>query len=276
MITGESLPVDKESRRPGHRRDDQQAGPADASRRPRSGARRRWPRSSGWWNRPRAAKRRSSGWPTGFGGVRARGGYRSRSLTFAIWIIGDWRLHPGHDPHDRRVDHRVSVRDGPRHADRDHGRHGQGRGDRHPVQEQRSAGARAQADRRRAGQDRHADARRAERHGCGREPDRGPRRAGPAGAGGQRRARQRASAGCGHRARRGRAGSAAEQPAGLRGDHRAGHPRRGRRARRAAGQPGADDQRSRCISTGWRARPSACNTRPKRRCGWPSMGRPAA
>ena len=40
MITGESLPVDKSA-----------------------GARRRWPRSSGWSSRPRPAKPRFSGWP---------------------------------------------------------------------------------------------------------------------------------------------------------------------------------------------------------------------
>ena len=85
-------------------------------------------------------------------------------LTFAIWIIGTGEFTPSLVRHDRRPGDRLPVRDGAGDADRDHGRHGQGCGKRHPVQKQRIPRTRAQADRRRAGQNRHADTRRAERY----------------------------------------------------------------------------------------------------------------
>ena len=56
---------------------------------------------------------------------------------------------------DRRPHHRLPVRDGPRHADRDHGRHRQGRRERHPHPRRRGPRGRAARDRRRPRQDRH-------------------------------------------------------------------------------------------------------------------------
>ncbi len=65
------------------------------------------------------------------------------------------RLHPCADQLGRRAGRRLPVRDGAGHADRRHGGHGQRRGDGHPVPHLRSPGARRQGECGRAGQDGH-------------------------------------------------------------------------------------------------------------------------
>ena len=79
------------------------------------------------------------------------------ALTFA----GLARLRAAAEPAvravdgDRRPHHRLPVRDGPRDADGDHGRHRQGRRARHPHPRRRRARGRAARHHRRARQDRH-------------------------------------------------------------------------------------------------------------------------
>ena len=121
--------------RRGHRRDDEQDRRASASGRPRWAPTRRWPRSSGWSRRRRARRRRSSASPT------------ASPAIFVPAVIGIAaadvrrlaRVRPGAGASRSRMlelrrgaDHRLPVRARPGHADGDHGRHGQGRRERHP------------------------------------------------------------------------------------------------------------------------------------------------
>ncbi len=71
MLTGESLPVDKAA-------GDAVTGATMNGQGMLTVGRRRsvrppcWPGSSGWWSRPRARRRRCSGWPTGWRGSSSR------------------------------------------------------------------------------------------------------------------------------------------------------------------------------------------------------------
>ena len=116
-------------------------------------------------------------------------------VAFAAWAIVRARAAPGvrSGRRGQRADHRLSLRARPCDADVDHGRRRPRRAGRRPDQERR--GARAHGEGRHAGgrQDRHADRRQAEgRRHRNRAGFRGGRSAAPCG---QRRARQRTSAG---------------------------------------------------------------------------------
>ena len=73
-------------RRRGHRGDPEHDRlvrlPGDPGRAPR----RRWPGSSSWSSGPRAARRRSSAWPTGSARSSSRSSWSSAVATFAIWF----------------------------------------------------------------------------------------------------------------------------------------------------------------------------------------------
>ena len=78
--------------------------------------------------------------------------------TFTGWaVFGPSRDPPdaGHRHRRRRPHHRLPVRPRPGHPDRRHGRHRPRSRARHPDRQQRSAGDRPPAHRRRPGQDRH-------------------------------------------------------------------------------------------------------------------------
>ena len=201
--------------------------------RPRHGARAdRRPRPA----RPGLARRRSSAWPTGSRGVRARSCWSSRPSTFVVVVrvgpgaAADARAHRVH----RGRDHRLPVRDGPRDADRDHGRHGPRRRGRDPRPGRR--GARGGA----AGSTPSSSTRRARSPWAGPSVDgvvpgrrrRRARRARPRGLAG---ARQRASARRGDR----RGAPASDElglpaPSTVRGDRRPRRRGRGRTGDRSA------------------------------------------
>ena len=125
MLTGESMPVAKSAGRRGHRRDaqrDRQLRHARDARRARHGARpdRRARRAAQGSKAPIAAPGRPH--RRGLRAARARPrradvrrlvrrSARSRALTFALVVV------------HRGPRHRLPVRDGPRDADGDHGRH---------------------------------------------------------------------------------------------------------------------------------------------------------
>ena len=74
-----------------HRRHHQQARAPSRCGRPGWARTPCWRRSCGWWRRPRAPRRRSSGWPTDLGRLRA-GGDRHRRCSpsrLAGWPAGD-------------------------------------------------------------------------------------------------------------------------------------------------------------------------------------------
>ncbi len=151
------------------------------------------------------------------------------ALTFAIVA----RLRAVAEPavravdRDRRPHHRLPVRDGPRHADRDHGRHRQGRRERHPHPRRRGPRGRAARHRRRPRQDRHDHRRPADGHR--RPPRAGDLRGRAAAARRIGRARQRASAGRGDRPARRGARHRDRRRRRLRGDGRSRGPRDRRR-----------------------------------------------
>ena len=96
------------------------------------------------------------------------------AFTFATWFLLVPSTAGGHDltraliNTGRRAGDRLPVRDGSRHADGNHGRHGTRRSARRSVPERRSAGASWPNRDRRPGQDRHDHGRQASRDGCGR------------------------------------------------------------------------------------------------------------
>ena len=222
-------------------------GPARcASRRPRSGGRRRWLRSSAWCSRPRPPRRRCSVWPTWSPPYFVPAVVAVALMTFAGWLLADRRLHPSAAEHDRGAGDRLPLRSGTGHAHRDHGGLGGGRRPRHPVQGRRGAGAGPGAAGAGAGQDRYADPGRAAAHRCYRAGAGAPRRAVvPAGVG-------RARLGAPHRpgpgGRGGAAGDRADRADHLRGPRRTRPGGAGRRAERRDRHPpaaGAGGDRSR-------------------------------
>ena len=107
--------------------------------------------------------------------VRAGRAGRGRGSTFVVWLLlgPEPRLTLALTAFIAVADHRLPVRHGPGHADRDHGRDRQGRRDRHPDPRRRGAGdGRTGVDSRRPRQDRHPDPGRA-----GGRAHRAPRRA---------------------------------------------------------------------------------------------------
>ena len=185
MITGEPVPVSKRSGRRGRGRDRERqrgvhlrrharrrghgAGPHHQDGRGRSGLEAADP-----------ATRRSYR-----GCLRAD---RDRRRADHLRRLVRARSGPGAELRLRRrglgAGHRLSLRDGAGHADGDHGRHGQGRRDGHPVPAGHRARGVGAGRHGRAGQDRHVDARssRVDRRGDDRR--RGGRDAGAGGGGG--------------------------------------------------------------------------------------------
>ena len=82
------------------------------------------------------------------------------AATFVVWFVVRARaaVHARAHGLHRRRDHRLPVRDGPRHPDGDHGRDRQGRRGGHPRPRRRGARGRRPHRHRRHGQDRHAHA----------------------------------------------------------------------------------------------------------------------
>ena len=275
MVTGESMPVSQGQGRARHRRHAQPHAAASSCAPTRSAATRCSRRSCRWWRgaaQPRADP--AAGRP-GRRLVRADG---DRGGAHRLRRLGDVRpraalcLRPG--GRGERADHRLPLRARARHADVDHGRRRPRRAGRRADQERRGAGAPGED--RHAGrrQDRHADRGQAQgdRDRCPARLRRGP----SAAAGGQRRARQRASAGRGDRRRGKRAQARTRARARLRRAGRQGRDRHGR-----APAPGA---RHRRLPEGARYRQrrarrrgrEAAPRRRHRRCSSPSTAsRPA-
>ena len=107
-----------------------------ASRPPGWARTRRWPRSSGWSRRHRAARRPSSGSPTGWPPCSCRPSSSSPwSPSPSGWLRGRRGLHAGPHPPGGGAGHRLPLCAGARDADGRHGGHGQGRRDGHPLPE---------------------------------------------------------------------------------------------------------------------------------------------
>ena len=141
MLTGEPMPVDKQRRRRGHRRhaehDRHVRVPRHAGRRDTALAQIVRPGRAG----AGLARRRSSAWPTGSAASSCRSSWSSpRSPSCSGSSSGpEPRLTLALTAFITVRRHRLPVRDGPRHADGDHGRHRQGRRGRHPHPRRRGA-----------------------------------------------------------------------------------------------------------------------------------------
>ena len=124
MLTGEPIPVEigpgDEVIGATHEHDRHVRHAGDAGR----AATRRWPGSSTSSSEPRAARRRSSAWPTGSAEVFVPLVLVVAALTFVAWFVAgpEPRLTLALTVVHRGPRHRLPVRDGARHADRDHGR----------------------------------------------------------------------------------------------------------------------------------------------------------
>ena len=143
MLTGESMPVRKGRRRPGHRRHPQRHRLLRRCAPRASAATRCSPRSCAWSRRRRAPRRPSSAWPTRVSAWFVPLVLGLAALTFASGCCSGpeppltLRARRGH----QRAHHRLPLRHGPRHADGDHGRHRPGGRAGHPHPRRRGAGA---------------------------------------------------------------------------------------------------------------------------------------
>ena len=157
MLTGEPLPVDQAPRRRGHRRDAQHDGLVRHARhpgrarhgaRPDRGARPAGPGLQGADPAPGRPHQR---------GVRAgRPGRRGAHVRRLVRARPRAAAHARADRVHRRRDHRLPVRDGPRHAHGDHGRDRARRRGGDPGPRRRGARGRRPDRHGRPRQDRHA------------------------------------------------------------------------------------------------------------------------
>ncbi len=236
MVTGESMPVDKDAGAQGDRRHGQperRLRHARRKSRPRHACSRR---SCRWWRRRSARARRSSGSPIRWrhGSCRRQSRQRSRRSRrgplFGPGAAAGLRPGRGRDC----ADHRLPLRARACHADVDHGRRRPRRAGWRSDQERRGAGADGEDRHARGRQDRHADRRKAQGD---RDPSRRRRRRNAdAAARRQRRAVERTSARPGHRRGGRRTQYRACAGARLRFTHRQGRDRHGRAAARRARQ----------------------------------------
>ena len=182
------------------------------------------------------------------------------AVAVATFLL-DLRAGRRHGRADRRglgAGHRLPLRHGAGHAHGHHGGHRQGRGERHPHPQRREPGAGAPAAGGRAGQDRHAHPRRAGGDRPAPLDSEGRRGAAAPGRGGGEGLR--APAGGGDRAGRPRAAGRAGRTGRLRGPPRArgARPAGGRRGdlgghpRLAAGAGGGPRGRRAAACSGWR------------------------
>ena len=104
--------------------------------------------------------------PGGPGGGHFRAGHHCHRFPGVPAVVDDQRrFRFRDDPPGGGAGHRLPLRPGARNPHGHHGRHGQGRRARNPLQNQRSPGEGQQADHRRARQDRHHHPRQTHRGG---------------------------------------------------------------------------------------------------------------
>ena len=177
MVTGESIPVEKDPGDAGHRRARSTRRARCASAPPRSAPTRRWRRSSSWSRRRRTARRPRSGSPT-----RRRTTWccwrsaRAADLPASGSFVAARAAAAGADLRGDRRGDRLPGRAGAGHADRGDGGDRPGGQARHPVQAGRLAGAGRQDPGDHLRQDRHADRGQAARHRRGDRQRHRPRR----------------------------------------------------------------------------------------------------
>ena len=268
---------DQAGRRHGHRRHHQPDRRVPVPRRPRSGATRCSRRSSAWWSRRRARKAPIQRLADLIAGYFVP----AVVLIAVVHVRGLVRLSAPHRRSRSRWCPRSSVLIiacpcalGPGHAAVDHGRHRQGRRERHPDPLRRGAGDRAQA--RRVVLDKTGTITAGSPRSPTSSPPDGVDEAELLRLAAVGRALLGAPARRGDRRRRRGARRELAEADGVRLHHRQGHPCRGR------GPRGRSSATERLLSDAGidaaplRSRRSPVSrARARRRCSWPSSGRAA-